>query len=202
MPPRLSPSFAAASISAIILASAAGSAQRTGDSSMRARSSGSGRCASADAPPIPTTCEMTDTPSGLSNALASAPAATRATVSRALARSSTSRASLKPYFCIPVRSACPGRGWVSGFFVAPGCGDISSCHTSLRNHSVFLMRIDTGDPRVRPWRMPPSNSISSCSKRCRGPRPKPSRRRANSPEMSPTVIGRCAGRPSTTTTRA
>ena len=36
---------------------------------------------------------------------ASAPAATRAAVSRALARSSTSRASVKPYFCIPARSA-------------------------------------------------------------------------------------------------
>ena len=37
--------------------------------------------------------------------LASAPAATRAAVSRALARSSTSRASVKPYFCMPARSA-------------------------------------------------------------------------------------------------
>ena len=42
------------------------------------------------------------------------PAATRAAVSRALARSSTSRASVNPYFCIPARSAWPGRTWVSG----------------------------------------------------------------------------------------
>ena len=52
--------------------------------------------------------------------LATAPAATRAAVSRATARSSTSRASVKPYFCMPARSAWPGRGWVSGAFVAPG----------------------------------------------------------------------------------
>ncbi len=44
--------------------------------------------------------------------MATAPAATRAAVSRAEARSSTSRASVKPYFCMPGRSACPGRGLV------------------------------------------------------------------------------------------
>ena len=44
------------------------------------------------------------------NALQSAPPATRAAVSRALARSSTSRTSVKPYFCTPARSAWPGRG--------------------------------------------------------------------------------------------
>jgi hypothetical protein len=82
--------------------------------------------------------------------LASAPAATRAAVSRADARSSTSRASVNPYFCMPARSACPGRTCVSGSFVAPGAGDISSCHRSLRNHSVFLISIATGEPSVRP----------------------------------------------------
>ncbi len=43
---------------------------------------------------------------------ATSPRATRAAVSRALARSSTGRASVKSYFCIPTRSACPGRGRV------------------------------------------------------------------------------------------
>ena len=42
--------------------------------------------------------------------MASAPPATRAAVSRALARSSTLRTSVKPYFCTPARSAWPGRG--------------------------------------------------------------------------------------------
>ena len=62
------------------------------------------------------------TPMADSSALAQVPAATRAAVSRAEARSSTSRASVKPYFCMPARSAWPGRGWVSGFLVAPGAG--------------------------------------------------------------------------------
>ena len=47
-------------------------------------------------------------------ARATAPSATRAAVSRALARSSTGRASSNPYFCMPVRSAWPGLGRVSG----------------------------------------------------------------------------------------
>ena len=52
----------------------------------------------------------TVTPSARRKALASAPAATRAAVSRALARSSTLRTSVKPYFWTPARSAWPGRG--------------------------------------------------------------------------------------------
>ena len=48
-------------------------------------------------------------PSGASNCLARAPAATRAAVSRALARSSTPR--IEPrYFIDPLRSPWPGRG--------------------------------------------------------------------------------------------
>ena len=45
---------------------------------------------------------------------ATVPKATRVAVSRALARSRTGRASSKPYFCMPVKSAWPGRGRVSG----------------------------------------------------------------------------------------
>ena len=45
---------------------------------------------------------------------ATAPSATRAAVSRAVARSRIGRASSKPYFCMPTRSAWPGRGRVSG----------------------------------------------------------------------------------------
>ncbi len=100
--------------------------------------------------------------------MARAPAATRAAVSRAEARSSTSRASSKPYFCMPARSAWPGRGWVSTVAGAPGAGDISSVH--LR-HSVLAISMATGEPRVRPWRIPPIRVISSASKRIRGPRP-------------------------------
>ena len=92
------------------------------------------------------------------------PAATRAAVSRALARSSTSRASVNPYFCMPARSACPGRGCVSGFAVAPGADDISSFHLPVA-HSLLRITIATGEPSVRPWRTPPRNSSSSVSNR-------------------------------------
>ena len=54
------------------------------------------------------TCETTSTPTARRNAFASAPPATRAAVSRALARSSTLRTSVKPNFQTPARSAWPG----------------------------------------------------------------------------------------------
>ena len=100
--------------------------------------------------------------------MARLPAATRAAVSRADARSSTSRASAKPYFCMPARSAWPGRGWVRTLAGAPGSGDISSVHFG---HSVLAISIATGEPNVRPCLSPPMSVISSCSKRIRGPRP-------------------------------
>ena len=45
-----------------------------------------------------------------SSAFATTPTATRAAVSRALARSRIGRASVWPYFCMPARSAWPGPG--------------------------------------------------------------------------------------------
>ena len=101
--------------------------------------------------------------------MARQPAATRAAVSRADARSSTSRASSNPYFCIPARSAWPGRGWVRIFDGSPGAGDISSVH--FRSHSELPISMATGDPSVRPWRIPPSSVTSSASNRILGPRP-------------------------------
>ena len=62
-----------------------------------------------------------------------APTATRAAVSRALARSSTLRTSSNPYFCAPTRSACPGRGRVrrcAGIFRA------------LDRHEVRVLRLE------------------------------------------------------------
>ena len=55
--------------------------------------------------PIWTTWLTMPMPSSARKALLTAPAATRAAVSRAEARSRTSRASPNPYFCIPGRSA-------------------------------------------------------------------------------------------------
>ena len=88
----------------------------------------------------------------------------------------------------------PGAGLVSTLAGDPGWGDISSSHLG---HSVLAISMATGEPRVRPWRIPPTMVISSASNRMRGPRPKPSRRRASSPPISSTVTGNPAGRPST-----
>ncbi len=55
--------------------------------------------------PIWTTWLTIPIPNSARNAFDTAPAATRAAVSRAEARSRTSRASPKPYFCMPGRSA-------------------------------------------------------------------------------------------------
>ena len=112
----------------------------------------------------------------LSSRLATSPSATRAAVSRALARSSTGRASAWPNFCIPARSAWPGRGLVSGAFLAwassvawsTGSGDMTVSHFG---HSVFAILIATGPPSVRPCRTPPVSSTSSRSNVIRAPRP-------------------------------
>jgi hypothetical protein len=67
---------------------------------------GSGVAGSTAALPMLTTWLSTSMPyAWRSSALATVPSATRAAVSRALARSSTGRASSKPYFCMPTRSA-------------------------------------------------------------------------------------------------
>jgi len=92
---------------ATIAALASGSRQRTASASSRPTSSGDGQLSSgASACPMDTTWLTRRVPSASDrNCWTTAPRATRAAVSRALARSSTGRASSKPYFCIPARSA-------------------------------------------------------------------------------------------------
>ncbi len=128
MPPSDSFAFLVASISATIAALASGSRQRTGDSSTPSKSSGARSAGSgAVTEPMRVTWLSTVTPSARRNALASAPAATRAAVSRALARSRTLRTSVKPYFWTPARSAWPGRGrWTSATSASTGHGFIRS----------------------------------------------------------------------------
>ncbi len=141
------------------------------------------------------------------NAWATAPSATRAAVSRALARSSTGRASSNPYFCMPARSAWPGRGRVSGALrarparVSAGTGSalMTCCHFG---HSVLPIRMATGPPWVSPCRTPPSSSTSSRSKVIRAPRPWPSRRRASASARSSVVTATPAGSPSRVASRA
>ena len=87
------------------------SKQRSGSSSMIARSSSVGSTPSAGpaTEPSSTTWLSSVMPYACWRKLvATRPSATRAAVSRALARSRIGRASSKSYFCMPTRSACPG----------------------------------------------------------------------------------------------
>ena len=103
-------------------------------------------------------------PSSARNDLQNAPAATRAAVSRALARSKTLRTSSKPYFCAPTRSAWPGRGLVRRF---EGSSVPSTPIRSRYFSSNSWLGIVTpmGEPIVRPWRTPVSTSNRSRSRR-------------------------------------
>ena len=128
MPPSDSLRLRSTLISSTIARDTSGSRQRTGDSSTPAKSS-SARSARSGArtEPICVTCETTSTPTARRNAFASAPPATRAAVSRALARSRTLRTSVKPNFQTPARSAWPGRGrCTSGTSASTGQGFIRS----------------------------------------------------------------------------
>ncbi len=93
--------------------------------------------------PIETTWLRILIPSACSKKfLAIAPKATRAAVSRALALSRIGRASSKSYFCIPTKSAWPGRGRVNGALRASfsissrgtGSADMTFSHLG---HSLF-----------------------------------------------------------------
>jgi hypothetical protein len=147
---------------------------------------------------------------------ATSPSATRAAVSRAEARSRIGRASPKAYFCIPTRSACPGRGRVSGRLrpiswgalmssdaayasSETGSADITVCHFG---HSLLPIMIASGEPRLEPWRTPPRKVTASCSKAIRAPRPNPRRRRANAAPTSAVVTSTPAGSPSIVATSA
>ncbi|CAM5270803.1 hypothetical protein SVIOM342S_02396 [Streptomyces violaceorubidus] len=103
----MSPSLWAWSISATIAFDASASRQRTGSASSLSTSAGVGytpRGAFTEA--SSTTWLTISTPAvSLRYDRATAPSATRAAVSRAEARSRIGRASSKPYFCMPARSA-------------------------------------------------------------------------------------------------
>ena len=141
------------------------------------------------------TCERTSTPSALRNAFASAPPATRAAVSRALARSRMLRTSPVRYFHVPTRSAWPGRGrCTSGTSASTGHGFIRSSQLAK---SLLGIWSATGPPSVRPWRTPAVTSALSLSIFIRPPRPWPSWRRAMSPLIASRSSSRPAGSPST-----
>ena len=153
------------------------------------------------------TCDTVRMPNACSrNRAATAPSATRDAVSRALERSSTGLASSNPYLRMPVRSACPGRGLLSGALRpsrgrswSSGSALITSVHFG---HSVFAISMATGDPRVSPKRTPVSRRTLSCSNFMRAPRPYPRRRLANASTTSSLVTRTPAGNPSIIATSA
>ena len=152
-------------------------------------------------PPVPST----STPISRSSAFAVAPAATIAAVCLALARSSASRTSVSPYFSDPARSACPGRGSVTGSFPLPagspsgGQGLIPQAQFSW---SRFRTTSASGVPSVRPCLRPASTSTRSVSIRWRGLRPYPCWRRSRSRSIASRSSTSPAGRPVTIATSA
>ena len=182
-PPTVSPLDRASSMRAIIAVSASGSGQRSGDASASSRE----RVALAGSRATPPTSAVNDQhsmPSAARKARATPPAATRAAVSRAEARSSTLRTSLKPYFSAPARSAWPGRTRVTGVarLLPPSAASYSSAASSSVRAPTCMTRVQfsqsrlrtsrrIGEPSVRPWRTPPRISARSCSMVWRAPRP-------------------------------
>ena len=135
-----------------------------------------------------------------------APAATRAAVSRALARSRMSRMSSRPYFATPARSACPGRGFVTGARRAPvasgaGSGPVNMVCCQF-TQSRFSMIIAIGPPILSPPRTPDTMSALSDSIAIRRPRPYPPCRRRRSRVTLSRSMRSPAGIPSRMTTRA
>ena len=146
-----------------------------------------------------------ETPSSPRIRLATAPAATRAAVSRADARSRMSRASVRRYFSTPTRSAWPGRGrWTLRSSRSPAPADGGSGAIAVRqfSQSRFQTSMAMGAPIVSPSRTPARSSARSSSIAIRPPRPYPPCRRRSSGSMSRSATrAKPAGTPSTRDTR-
>ena len=182
-PPTVSPASRASSMRAIIAASASGSGQRRGDASASSRER-LARAGSTATPPTSAVNDHTSMPSSRRNARATPPAATRAAVSRADARSSTLRTSSWPYLSAPARSPWPGRTRVTGVdrlsppsaaatsAAASSSDSGSTCMTFVQfSQSLLATRSRIGEPSVRPCRTPATISARSCSICWRAPRP-------------------------------
>ena len=140
-PPSVSPASLAASIAAIIVCCRLSSTQRSGESSderLRFLERHRPIAGGSAIPPMADTWLVIRTPNRPRSWRASDPAATRAAVSRALARSSTSRTSVWPYLIAPARSACPGRGRVTSGRLAAG--------RALRHLALDVHRLLPVDP--------------------------------------------------------
>ncbi len=173
-PPTDVPRACASSIRAIMPRAAAGSAQRTGDSSACRRISSTDRApVSARTPPISITWLTTRISNSRSRHLHTLPTATRLAVSRADARSRTLRRSRWSYLRPPARSAWPGLGRVIGGRSAFSSAAAASgaMVTFQFSQSRFWIRRLMGLPSVFPWRTPPRICTASFSIFIRPPRP-------------------------------
>ena len=133
-------------------------------------------------------------PNSSTNRRATAPAATLAAVSRALERSRIGRISSNPYLVTPARSACPGRGRVSGCI---SCSGGETLITSFQfSQSRFQINKVIGLPIVSPWRTPDRISALSCSILIRGLRPYPAWRLLRSRAIYSSSKDKSAGTPS------
>ena len=110
--------------------------------------------------PILLTWLKNSIPNGFKTCLTSAPTATLAAVSRALALSSTFLKSLWLYFIPPVRSACPGLGHSTDFSLFAVSVPII---LSQFAQSLFSILIAIGLPRVTPPLTPERISAVSFS---------------------------------------
>ena len=169
-PPSVSPACEAVRMASRILASAAASAHDRSLARARRLSSARGSSPSSTVTdPIATTRAKTSMPSAPSSLRHTAPTAVRDAVSRALARSSTSRRSCRSCFRPPARSAWPGRGRVSASG-GEGRGPVPMRSSQLW-WSRFVIDIAIGEPSVSPPRTPPTSSTRSVSIFMRPPRP-------------------------------
>ena len=128
-------------------------------------------------------------PNSLARIFAMAPAATLEAVSRALALSKISLASLASNLSSPAKSACPGRGQ-----------KIEGSVSILK--SLFLIRRAMGLPNVFPFLVPARISTLSFSISILFPRPKPFMRLVSSSLIKPTSSLRPLGIPSMIETSA
>ena len=115
-------------------------------------------------------------------------------------RSRTSRASSKPYFCMPTRSACPGRGWLERLLGAARRG--RHLLLPLRPLGVADDDRDRGAEGAAVADAAEELELVLLEAHPRpAPEPQAPTARARRPTSS-TVIGSPAGSPSTMTTRA
>ena len=208
LPPIVSPASRARSMAAIISRStvSVGAVERASAPMSRASSNVTASGSSSDTDPIAKTWLTIWVPTAARSWRASEPIATRAAVSRALARSRTLRMSSWPYFTTPARSAWPGRGRVTTGRSAPDAPAGWSCSTCIvrcqLSQSLFGITRAMGAPVVRPWRMPLITSARSDSMAIRRPRPYPPWRRRSSDVIASKSIANPAGMPSRIVTSA